>query len=365
MYIVRPKFSVTKVSPKGYPLKMSTGFKTLTITSILVIGLTSLAPANSATSLLNKSCPKVNSTKTNNGVKLICKSVAGKKLWKKTPKIDAQQSVKSVPLTVPQFNLKYDSNIVTATLIVNSNEIKNESINGAEVVVYAKTDGNYLKIGSTNWSALTVNSSRTNAVNFRFEVPEKYKGSEVAVEVRYANTLGQGEKALKAIFIPSPVATPTPTPTPTPTRTATPTPAPVTSAPSTAEVGCSVNYISPLPYASQRMAIINMVWEKDSAGYVSVVASIRNDNSMALRLVNYTFYFIHKGSVITTTSTLEGDHHFYIQDDAKFNSLDGTSGPWTPGQVRTFRIPTNQMLECRSISVSSSGYTVKQGIGAN
>jgi hypothetical protein len=113
------------------------------------------------------------------------------------------------------------------------------------------------------------------------------------------------------------------------------------------------------------MAIINMVWEKDLAGYVSVVASIRNDNSMALRLVNYTFYFIHKGSVITTTSTLEGDHHFYIQDDAKFNSLDGTSGPWTPGQVRTFRIPTNQMLECRSISVSSSGYTVKQGIGAN
>ena len=57
--------------------------------------------------------------------------------------------------------------------------------------------------------------------------------------------------------------------------------------------------------------------------------------------------------------------HFYIQDDAKFNSLDGISGSWKPGQVRTFRIQTNQMLECRSINVLSSGYTVKQGIGAN
>jgi hypothetical protein len=74
---------------------------------------------------------------------------------------------------------------------------------------------------------------------------------------------------------------------------------------------------------------------------------------------------ISRGSIITTTSTLEGDHHFYIQDDAKFNSLDGASGPWTPGQVRTFRIPTNQMLECRSISILSVGFNVKQGIGAS
>ena len=86
---------------------------------------------------------------------------------------------------------------------------------------------------------------------------------------------------------------------------------------------------------------------------------------MALRLVEFTFYLIHKGSIIITTSTLEGNHHFYIQDDAKFNSSDGVSGAWMPGQTRVFKIPTNQMLECKSISVSSSGYTVKQGIGAN
>ena len=344
-------------------------FRLVAISSSIILVTTFISPASSAIRLLNKPCPKVKATKVNKGVNLVCKSVAGKKVWKKAKKPKIKQIIKSVPLVVPEFNLKYDSNIVTATLIVNSQDIKNENIEGAEVIIYAKTLGNYNKIGSTNWSALTVNSSRTNAVNFRFEVPDKYKGSEIAVEVRYENNLGQGEKALKAIFIPSPVPSispsPTPSQTPTPTPTVAPKPAPVTSALPTAEIGCSVNYLSPLPYASQRMAIINMVWEKDSAGYVSVVASIRNDNSMALRLVNYTFYFMHKGSIITTTSTLEGDHHFYIQDDAKFNSLDGTRGPWTPGQVRTFRIPTNQMLECRSISILSAGYNVKQGIGAS
>jgi hypothetical protein len=86
---------------------------------------------------------------------------------------------------------------------------------------------------------------------------------------------------------------------------------------------------------------------------------------MALRLVEFTFSFMHKGSIITTSSTLEGNHHFYIQDDAKFNSADGISGAWMPGQVRVFKIPSNQMLECKSISVLSSGYTVRQGIGVN
>jgi hypothetical protein len=203
-----------------------------------------------------------------------------------------------------------------------------------------------------------------------YEVGPNTLGKDITVRVQ---TVSSGrvsnwsvpQTVSTLISTPTSNPTPSPTPTPTPTRTATPTPTPVTSAPPTAEVGCSVNYISPLPYASQRMAIINMVWEKDSAGYVSVVASIRNDNSMALRLVNYTFYFMHKGSIITTTSTLEGDHHFYIQDDAKFNSTDGISGSWKPGQVRTFRIQTNQMLECRSISVLSSGFNVKQGIGAS
>ena len=86
---------------------------------------------------------------------------------------------------------------------------------------------------------------------------------------------------------------------------------------------------------------------------------------MALRLVEFTFSFFNKGSLIITTSTLEGDHHFYIQDDSKFNSFDGASGPWLPNQTRKFKIPTNQILDCSSITVITSGFVVKQGIGAS
>ena len=86
--------------------------KTITVALVIVFGLASIPPANSATSLLNKSCSKINSTKTNNGVKLICKSVAGKKVWKKAPSSSAQQTVKSVPLIVPQFNLSFASSVM-------------------------------------------------------------------------------------------------------------------------------------------------------------------------------------------------------------------------------------------------------------
>jgi hypothetical protein len=342
-------------------------FRLVTIPFAIILVATSISPASSAISLLNKPCPKEKATKVNNGNNLVCKSIAGKKVWKKDTKSEIQPVIKSVPLAVPEFSLKYDNNIVTATLIVNAQEIKNEKIEGAEVIIYAKTLGNYNKIGSTNWDGLTINTSRANLVNFRWQVPDKYKGSELAVEVRYENSLGQGEKALKAIFIPSPVptASPSSTPTPTPTPTVTPTPVPVTSAMPQTEIGCSVNYLSALPYASQRIAILSMSWEKDSSGYVFANATMRNDNSMSLRLVEFSFYILHKGSLIYTTSTLEGNHHFFIQGDAKFNSTDGASGPWLPGQTRTFKMPTNQMLECRSITVTSTGFNVKQGIGAN
>ena len=339
-----------------------------TFTIVAVLTSTSLANANSATNLLNKPCPKVEATKVNSGLKLICKSIAGKKVWKKATDTAPDKVVKLVPLTVPEFNLQYESSILTATLIVNEDKVKQESIESAEAIVYAKVDGNYKRIGSTNWNTSKLPGPGEWDLKLSFYIAKEYQGKEVAVEFRYTNLAGQGKKALKAITVPSPTPTintsPSPSASPAPTATTIPTPSPVTSAAPNAEAGCSVNYLSPLPYASQRMSITNMAWEKDSLGYVSVNMSIRNDNSMALRLVEFTFYLMHKGSIITTTSTLEGNHHFYIQDDVKFNSTDGIRGAWMPGQTRVFKIPTNQMLECKSISVLSSGYTVKQGIGA-
>ncbi len=348
---------------------MKLGFRLGVFTLAAVLASASLATANSATNLLNKPCPKVKSTKVNNGNKLICKSIAGKKVWKKATDTAANRVIKSVPLTVPEFNLQYESSILTATLIVNEDKVKQESIDSAEAIVYAKVDGNYKRIGSTNWDTSKLPGPGEWDLKLSFYIAKEYQGKEVAVEFRYVNLAGQGEKALKAITVPSPTPTPSTSPSPSaspaPSATPIPTPSPVTSALPVPEIGCSVSYLSALPYASQRIAILSMNWEKDAAGYVFANATMRNDNSMALRLVEFSFYVLHKGSLIYTTSTLEGNHHFFIQDDAKFNSIDKTSGAWLPGQVRTFKMPTNQMLECKSISVLASGFTVKQGIGAN
>jgi len=329
---------------------------------ITLLTLTSINHAYSASSLLNRPCKKVGSITTHLSKKLTCVSISGIKIWKLTPKPNKPQLAKELPTIVPNFSLKYENNKVTATVIINGQDLKSASVDGAEAIIYAKVDGNYNKIATSSWKVLEENYVTGSLnVNFNFPLAADYKGYELAVEIKYKNSFGFGDKALKAIIIPT--VEPSPSPTPQPSQST--VPVPVTSAAPTAEVGCSVNYVSPLPYASQRMSIINMAWEKDSLGYVSVNMSIRNDNSMALRLVEFTFYLMHKGSLIITTSTLEGNHHFYIQDDAKFNSTDGVRGAWMPGQTRVFKIPTNQMLECKSISVLSSGYTVKQGIGAN
>jgi hypothetical protein len=89
---------------------------------------------------------------------------------------------------------------------------------------------------------------------------------------------------------------------------------------------------------------------------------MRNDNSMSLRLVQYTFLIISDYSVVRLAQTLQGDN-FFIKDDPKFNSIDGQSGAWLAGQTRIFRLPTNQILKCSTISYSSAGFSVSLGIG--
>jgi hypothetical protein len=108
-----------------------------------------------------------------------------------------------------------------------------------------------------------------------------------------------------------------------------------------------------------------MKWERSSSGYLSALMTLRNDNSMALRLVEFTFSFLNKASIVVTSSTLEGNNHFFIQDDARFNSYDGAKGAWLPNQTRIFKIETNQIMDCSALTVLSSGFTVKQGIGAS
>ena len=76
-------------------------FRLVAISSSIILVTTFISPASSAISLLNKPCPKVKATKVSNGVKLVCKSIKGKKVWKKAPKPKIKKIIKSVPLVVP------------------------------------------------------------------------------------------------------------------------------------------------------------------------------------------------------------------------------------------------------------------------
>jgi hypothetical protein len=356
-------------------MKKNLGLATMVLTVLFTFS--SITYANSATPLLNKSCPKLKAIKTSAGKSFTCSIKSGKRVWLLTPKSNLKQA-----LTVPPFTLVYNSTgsakktpaVLVGIYGVPEKLIKSEALTGFNVTARADDEWSSPEFITITKSDLVVQGQKVWVSHF--EIGPKTLGKDISVKVQAVasgRTSKWSEPQIVSTLVSTPTSSSTPTPSPTSSSTPTPspttnpqtTPGPVTSASPTAEVGCSVNYSSALPYASQRISILSMNWEKDSSGYVFANATMRNDNSMALRLVNFSFYIFHKGSLVFTTSTLEGNHHFFIQGDAQYNSTDGTSGPWMPGQVRTFKMPTNQILECRSISVSSSGYTVKQGIGAN
>jgi hypothetical protein len=298
-----------------------------------------------------------------------------KKTWIATKKKSDTSTTPAVQLLKPTISVSQNLGQLSVTLFVTETELKSNKISGAELTLFAKLLGTKRKIGEATWNA--DGSNVIDRVYFNFDIGQSYLGYEIQAEMNFKSSQGKGPLAVDSIVIqnlittpsPTPSATPSLTPSPTPSATPTLTPSPTPSATpaptASAEIGCNVTYLSVLPFASQRIAMTQLKWEKDQSGYVTAIATLRNDNSMALRLVEFTFSFFHKGSVIITTSTLEGNHHFFIQDDAKFNSADKTPGSWNPGQSRVFSIPTNQMLQCSSISVLAAGFTVRQGIGAS
>jgi hypothetical protein len=300
----------------------------------------------------NAKCTKLNQKVTVTKIKFQCLKSGGKLIWKKIIPVTTIESV--LPGVKPELTVEFIDGKVWAKLNIPTPEyLVTNKIKSVEAIIYANKNSTYFKIGTLQYDFTNWNLKSGNDVNFSWDLKGDYLGSQLAVEAKFGNIAGQGEKALKSIVIP--LATPTETPTATPTATPTPT----TPVP---EVGCNVNYLSPLPFASQRIALTSITWEKDAQGYVSALATMRNDNSMNLRLVEFKFSAIHKFTVVRFDQTLQGNS-FFIKDDPKFNSVDGQSGAWLPGQSRTFRLPSNQMLECRSINVMSSGFTVTQGIG--
>ena len=340
--------------------------KTRTLSLVLCVLLVSSSTVAFAATPIkqNSKCTKLNQKVTSLQVKFQCVKSGNKLVWKKIVAVATIESV--VPGIKPDFSVEFVDGKVWARLNIPSPEyLVTNKINSVEATIYANKNSTYYKIGTLQYDFKNWNLKSGTGVNLNWDLKGEYVGSQLAVEAKFENVVGQGEKALKSIVIPMVTATPTPTPTPTPTATptptSTPTPTPTPTTPA-AEVGCTVNYLSPLPYASQRIALTSITWEKDAQGYVGALAAMRNDNSMSLRLVEFKFSAVHKFSVVRFDQTLQGNS-FFIKDDPKFNSVDGQTGAWLPGQSRTFRLPSNQMLECRSINVLASGFSVAQGIG--
>ena len=354
---------------------MKTRTLSLALCALLVSSVTIVSAAPPVKQ--NSKCTKLNQKVTVSDSKFQCVKSGNRLVWKNLK--PALKTESALPSVKPNFTVEFINGQIQAKIIIpSSSYLVSNKIQSSETAIYANVSSRFYQIGTLqrdlkDWDA--VSGGNPVNLNLSWDLKGDYKGYLMGVEAKFVNSVGQGEKILKSIVIPfvTPSPTPTPTssstplpqvtPTPTPTRTPIPSPTPTPSASSpSVEVGCTVKYLSALPFASQRIAVTAITWEKDAQGYVSALATMRNDNSNSLRLVEFKFSAIHSNSVIDFDQTLQGKS-FFVKDDPTFKGIDGPSGPWLSGQSRTFRLPSNQMLECRSISVLSGGFTVSLGIG--
>lgn len=139
--------------------------------------------------------------------------------------------------------------------------------------------------------------------------------------------------------------------------------------PTSATRVCDPKELPSLPLASERMAITKMKWAKDKNGYVSVSLTIRNDNPMNLRVVQYQFYYwygLERRSTAFTYPTTNGTttvEHVFSKDTENLMGIEKLPGSWLPDQSRTFLIDTGKILDCTKISALDSDYNVLQGVG--
>lgn len=148
--------------------------------------------------------------------------------------------------------------------------------------------------------------------------------------------------------------------------------APISPSPTATDpTQCIPRSLPNLPIASQRMSILKMDWKRDSSGYVTVFLTIRNDNDVNLRVVQYQFFYWYGGEQRTTAFSYQSTYgtttveHFFSQDTEKLMGVDNVPGAWLSGQSRVFLIDTASILDCSKISVLESDFNVIQGIGAN
>jgi len=326
------------------------GFVGLLITSLIFSG--SIA---SAAVTPGAKCSKLGTKQTYKGKVYTCIKLGSKLYWNNGTKVVTPKptptpsaSTTSAPTRViinsePDFALKIEKKILTASInVVPGLPQSVEKVQGLKVRIFQGYNQLTIK------DSIQLLTGKSETINFTFDLNGIWSTLEsqklpIRVQMEYFNLDGSGKTVLKEITLDknveaSPILDPT---------------------------ICKPNVRDALPWASQRIAILNMVWKKDVNGYVSVELKMRNDNSVNLRLVNYSFDYWYgatrKSTAFNTGTSLV--QQFFIKDDPKFMGLEAITGPWKPGQERTFKVETNELLDCSLISVFSSDFKVLSGIG--
>jgi hypothetical protein len=322
------------------------GFVAVLVTSLALSGSSTYAAVSPGAK-----CIKAGTKQTYKGKIYTCIKLGTKLYWNNGTKIAAPKPasttsakpVKVVFNSIPDFALKIEMKVLTASVNVVPGLIQSvEKIQGLKVRIFQ----GYNQL--TTKDSVQLLSGKQETINFTFDLKGIWSTLEsqklpIRVQMEYFNSEESGKSVIKEITLDKNVEV---VPILDPTI-------------------CKPTVRDALPWASQRIAILSMVWKKDLSGYVSVELKMRNDNSMNLRLVNYSFDYWY-GSTRKSTAFNTGTslvQQFFIKDDPKFMGLEAITGPWKPGQERTFKVETNELLDCGLISIFSSDFKVLSGIG--
>lgn len=322
------------------------------LTTTLIV---SALPSSNAAVTPGAKCSKAGMKQTYKGKVYTCIKLGKKLYWNNGTKVvtpkptstpSASTSTASTRVVInsePDFALKIEKKVLSASInVVPGLPQSVEKVQGLKVRIFQ----GYNQL--TTKDSIQLLTGKQETINFTFDLNGIWGTLEsqklpIRVQMEYFNSDGSGKPALKEITLDKNVE-------------ATPILDPAI---------CKSTIRDALPWASQRIAILSMVWKKDLSGYVSVELKMRNDNSMNLRLVNYSLDYWYgttrKSTAFNTGTSLV--QQFFIKDDPKFMGLEAITGPWKPGQERTFKVETNELLDCGLISIFSSDFRVLSGIG--
>ena len=338
-------------------------FRSMAIFLLGTALILSVVPNSVASVKIGDTCKKLGQMSQIGIYKLSCTSKGKKLVWAKyvpSPKLTAPMDILPLPESlVPTWNFSTSFDKITITVDPTSGDLaKQFGLDSVYLEVYIENQPislsqNTIKIEADKTLTWNISGIRSmmGGVKHIFNVRAGYINSKNEKNISEIKNYEVG-------FTPSPAQSAP--------ASASPVPSPSASAISDS---CQPPILPNLPLASERMAITKLEWKKDSSGYVSAVVTIRNDNSMSLRVVQYQFFYWYDLKRFTTafqynngngTTTVE---HVFSKDTEGNMGIENLAGSWLPGQSRSFLIDTRKILDCSRISMLDSDYNVTQGVG--